>query len=322
MKEVIAGVPQVSIDGPLHFNLFINDLSLFICFSTLSNYGDDNNLFATGTDIQLINQMLLSDFRAVNNWFYENFMILNPGKCHFMSIGKDTRHEDVSYYDNLALRNSNEEEILGVTIERKLTFHQHIQKMCRKAGQKLSSLLKLSPYLDTNKRKTIYTTMVKSQLNYCPLLWKFCPRGSSNLINKLQERALRITYNDQLTDFKSLVSNHNEITIHQRNLKVLMTEIYKIINHIAPPIMSPLFEIRGNTHNTRYFQVLSNESRRTVNYGLETICCRAHFLCANLPQEYKLANSLKIFKIKIKNWKGENCPCRLYKMYVRELGYI
>ena len=49
----------------------------FICFSTLSNYADDNNLFTTGTDIQLINQMLLSDFRTVNNWFYENFMILN-----------------------------------------------------------------------------------------------------------------------------------------------------------------------------------------------------------------------------------------------------
>ena len=69
LKEVIAGVPQGSIDGPLLFNLFINDLFLFICFSTLSNYADDNNLFATGTDIQLINQMLLSNFRAVNNWF-------------------------------------------------------------------------------------------------------------------------------------------------------------------------------------------------------------------------------------------------------------
>ena len=46
-----------------------------------------------------------------------------------------------------------------------------------------------------------------------------------------------------------------------------MTEIYKIINHIAPSIMSSLFEIPENTHNTRHFQVLSNESRRTVNYG-------------------------------------------------------
>ena len=54
LKEVIAGVPQGSIDEPLILNLFINDLFRFICFSTLSNYVDDNHLFTTGTDIQLI----------------------------------------------------------------------------------------------------------------------------------------------------------------------------------------------------------------------------------------------------------------------------
>ena len=74
--------------------------------------------------------------------------------------------------------------------------------MCRKAGQKLSALMRLSLYLDTNKRKTICTTMVKAQLNYCPLVWMFFSRRSSNLINKVQERA----------------PNQNEITIHQRNL--------------------------------------------------------------------------------------------------------
>ena len=92
--------------------------------------------------------MLLSNFRTVNNWFHENFMILNPGKCHFISIGKDTRDEDVFHYDNLTLKNSNKEEISGVIIDRKLTFHQDIKKMCRKAGQKLSALLRLSPCLN------------------------------------------------------------------------------------------------------------------------------------------------------------------------------
>ena len=56
--------------------------------------------------------------------------------------------------------------------------------MCRKAGQKFSALLRLSPYLDANKRKNIYTTMVKSQLNYCPLVWMFCSRSSNNLLTK------------------------------------------------------------------------------------------------------------------------------------------
>ena len=124
---------------------------------TLSNYADDNDLLATGTDIQLIIEILLSNLMVtINNWFCENFMILNHGKSHFMSIGKDIHDKDVFYYDNLTL-NKNEGEILGANIDRKLISHQHIQKMCSKAGQKLSALLRLSPYLDANKRKKKYT---------------------------------------------------------------------------------------------------------------------------------------------------------------------
>ena len=61
-----------------------------------------------------------------------------------MSIGKDTHDEDVFYQDNLTLNNSNEKEILRVTIDGKFTFHQHNKKMCRKAGQKFSALMRLS----------------------------------------------------------------------------------------------------------------------------------------------------------------------------------
>ena len=101
---MIAGVPQGSIDEPLIFNLFIQDIFLFICFSTLSNYADDNHLFTAETDIQLIKEIILSDFRTLNNWFYENVLIFNPNKYHFMSIGKDNHDEGAFYYDNLTTK--------------------------------------------------------------------------------------------------------------------------------------------------------------------------------------------------------------------------
>ena len=69
-----------------------------------------------------------------------------------MSLKKDTYDEDAFCYDNFTLKNSNEEEVLGVIIDRKLAFHQHIKNMSHKAGQKLNAFLILSPYLDTNKR--------------------------------------------------------------------------------------------------------------------------------------------------------------------------
>ena len=109
-------------------------------------------------------------------------------------------------------------------------------------------------------------------------------------------------------------------SLHSR--EILMTKMYKKINHTPPPIMSSLFEIRRNSHNTRHLQVLCNKSRRTVNYYLETICYRTSFLLANLPPEYKFASYLNIFKRKIKNWKRENYLYWLCKTYVRELGYI
>ena len=74
---VVPRVPQGSIDGPLLFNLFINDLTFFIQYCTLSNYADDNNLFSMGKNKDEIKNILSSDFRVVNDWFYENFMVLN-----------------------------------------------------------------------------------------------------------------------------------------------------------------------------------------------------------------------------------------------------
>ena len=86
--------------------------------------------------------------------------------------------------------------------------------------------------------------MVKSQFNYCPLVWMFCSRQSNNLINKVHERSLRLTYRDETKDFQQILTEQNEITVHQRDLQVLMTEVYKTVNSIAPPIMNSLFQFR------------------------------------------------------------------------------
>ena len=142
--------------------------------------------------------------------------------------------------------------------------------------------------------------MIKSQLNYCPLVCMFCFRQSNNQINKIHEWSLRISYKDQKTSYHNLLQTYNELTIHQRNLQVLMAEIYKIVNCVAPPIMNSPFEFRSIQYNIRNFQVLSTDFRRTVNYGIETIAYRASSLWAKLPFDFKLAVFLEEFIVKIK----------------------
>ena len=194
---VIAGVPQGSMDRTLLFNLFINDLTFFIQYCTLSNYADDNNLFSMGKNKDEIKNILSSDFRVVNDWFYENFMVLNPEKGHFMCLGKDIDDTETLSFNDLALKNSKEMEILGITLDRSMGFNTQIKNICRKAGQKLSAQLRISLYLDQGKKVLSCKSMIKSQFNCCPLVWMFCSRQSNNLINRVLERGLRLTYRNE-----------------------------------------------------------------------------------------------------------------------------
>ena len=131
-RDVIAGVPQGSIDGPLLFNLFINDLTFFIEQTTLSNYADDNNLSISGEDKELIKFMLSSDFMTVEDWFFENYMILNPGKCYFMCIGKNVSDSELLNLNDLNLKNCKEVEILGITIDINLNFKGQLKIFAEK----------------------------------------------------------------------------------------------------------------------------------------------------------------------------------------------
>ena len=220
------------------------------------------------------------------------------------------------------IKSSKEVEILGIKIDKNLNFNNHIKSICRKAGQKLSALLRISSNLNMKQEKLLNKSTIKYQFNYCPLVWMFCSRQSNNLINKIHERSLRISYKDQKTSYHNLLGTHNELTIHQRNLQVLMTKIYKIVNGVAPPIMNSLFEFRSSEYNIRNFQVLSTDFRRTVNYGIETTTYRAPSIWAKLPSEYKLAASLDEFKVKIKKWICDTCPCKLCKKFQPNLGFI
>ena len=73
----------------------------------------------------------------------------------------------------------------------------------------------------------------------------------------------------KLKDFQQMLREQNEITIHQTNLQVLMTEVSKMVNGIAPPIKNYLFQFRCNTNNIRNFQEIFKENRKTVKYSTE-----------------------------------------------------
>ena len=83
-KKVQAGLLQGSIDDLLLFNLFVNDLVLFLSKTFLSNYADDNNLYSIGKELNIIKEKLRKYFKVLTDCFFENNMSLNPTKYHYM----------------------------------------------------------------------------------------------------------------------------------------------------------------------------------------------------------------------------------------------
>ena len=85
---------------------------------------------------------------------------------------------------------------------------------------------------------------VTSQFSCCLLIWMFFSRNLKNKTNQMYERALRSVYQNKLS-FSELLYLDNSVTVHQKHLQVLVTEIYKVKNGRAPRIMTHIFELQN-----------------------------------------------------------------------------
>ena len=92
------------------------------------------------------------------------------------------------------------------------------------------------------KRRVLMKAFITSQFSYCPLVWMFHSRTLNNLINKIHERALRLFYKIKtFLSFDDLLKRDRSVSIHQKNLQILATEVYKTKNDLGPKIMKDTF---------------------------------------------------------------------------------
>ena len=138
------------------FNIFTNDLFLFANKSEICNYADDNTLYSANKDIIQIISNLSNDFETLRKCIYDNYMVLNPDKCHFTILDFQDQNFDF-HYKNVVIRISTDEKILGITIDNKLNFKSHVINICTVA------LCRISNYIGSDKCKLLVNTFVKSQ---------------------------------------------------------------------------------------------------------------------------------------------------------------
>ena len=189
---MLHGFPQCFILGPLLFNIYISDVFYGIDICDIASYADDNTPYTSDFNLEEAIQKLELTTNNLFEWFKNNHMKTNADKCHLL-VTRDTYV--TAKIGELDVKNSMKEK-LGVKIDSKLSFQNHVSSLCKKASQKLHGLQRVISFMDLAKRKRLMKAFITTQLNYCPLTWMSHSRQLNNRINKIQERALRLVYKD------------------------------------------------------------------------------------------------------------------------------
>ena len=150
----------------------------------------------------------------------------------------------------------------------------------------------------------------------------FHGRQINDKINKLHERALRIVYNDTVTSFENLLIKDKSFTIHHQNIQLLAIETYKAIHNLPGGNLSEFFVRNNHNYNLRSESELLLPNVNTVFKGQNSISYFGSVIWNSIPFELRKASSYQIFRSEIKRWRPTNCPYRLCKNYIGNLGFI
>ena len=124
-------------------------------------------------------------------------------------------------------------------------------------------------------------------------------RTTNRKINRLHERCLRIIYNDKQSSFKMLLEKDSSVSIHDKNIQCLATEMYKASNGLSAPIVSNIFTQQNcHLYNLRLNSQFSRPLVRSVFHGTKSISYLGPVIWDILPETYQM---LVFLKTRLKN---------------------
>ena len=194
----------------------------------------------------------------------------------------------------------------------KLSFSPYVTELCKKSNQKLRALRRVRNFLSEDHTKLLVNSYILSPFNYRPLVWMFCGKGGSNLIEKCHQRALCALKNKPISNYDTLLTDCNAVGIHARNLKLLLTEVFKSTRGLGPQIMHGIFTTLQSRYKLRSGQTLVLPSYKKYNstFGVNTFDFRAVSSWNKLPSSIKSKENLDSFiKALNENDIASKCTC-------------
>ena len=161
--------------------------------------------------------------------------------------------------------------MLSLDIDRNLNFNEYVSSLCRKVGNKLSVLARLSNFMSFKQSCILLKNFVESQFGYCPFIWMFHSRRVNNKINHLNKRSFRIVYKYSYRSYVDLLAKGKSFTVHQTNIQSLAIELFKFKRNLSNVIMCNILKARTQTYNLQLKEDFVRDCVNTRRYDLHSL---------------------------------------------------
>lgn len=296
------GVPQGSVLGPLLYSLYVLNLKNANLEARYFMFADDTVLVYSGNEESQLNNVVNNDLARYQDWLYHNKLKININKTKYIAFkqkNKIINNLDIRI-NNLSLESVNFIKYLGLTIDSRLNWSNHIESVTNKILPMVQIIYRCRSYLSNKTKLSVYNTFFLSHFRYMLPIWGTCGKTQFHPVEVLQNKILKVLFcYDRKTSTEILYQETNIPKLHRILELEQIKLIYKILNDVQKCNTNLVMSNEVHSHATRNQSNIYQISTRT-NIGLSNpfvVACKEY---NKLPQHLRNIHNLDLFVKKLK----------------------